>query len=104
MDSSTDETKAVFDNGNQLLPFTVAGLSFAKKVKRGWDIVRIISEELGSYKVTSFLEFFHRDKKDNSPCVEHLEYYEKKEALNLHFNLMLAGLFGILKDAYQTFL
>jgi hypothetical protein len=112
LDSSTDETKAIFDNWQPTVAFQWLACRFAKKVKRGffthsWDIVRIISEELG-YTVTSFLEFrgwaFYRDKKDNSPClryhrfsdcVEHLEY-EKKEALNLHFNSMLAGLFGIL--------
>jgi hypothetical protein len=96
LDLSTDETKRPsLTTGNQLLPFTVAGLSLLKKSKEGSS--RTVGTLCGSFQRSWVLQgdLFSRvpwmglssDKKDNSPClryhrfsgcVEHLEYTMKR--------------------------
>jgi hypothetical protein len=121
LDSSSAETRAFFNDWTPSVPFQWLACRYVKRIKRGyftnsWDIVRIISEELG-YTVTEFLDFrgwsFHRSKKDASHCLRYHRFVdcvnrskvdpEKKMALTLHFNAMLDGLWQILRDAHDKF-
>ena len=83
-----------------------------------WDMVRIISEELG-YTVAEYLNFrgwgFHRSlSKNNQPCLRYHRFeicmkqmpqeiveVDKRGALSRHFAAMITSLFHVLKDAHQ---
>ena len=78
MDTLSPGTQAIFDTWTPCVPFQWLASRYSKREKVGyfrqscWDMVRIISEELG-YTVTEYLNFrswgFHRSQKNNQPCL-----------------------------------
>ena len=123
LDTSSPETKAIFDTWSPSVPFQWLACRYSKRTKMGyfgkcWDMVRIISEELG-YTVAEYLNFrgwgFHRSlSKNNQPCLRYHRFeicmkqmpqeiveVDKRGALSRHFAAMITSLFHVLKDAHQ---
>ena len=113
LDTSSPETKAIFDTWSHSVPFQWLACRY---FGQSWDMVRIISEELG-YTVAEYLNFrgwgFHHSQKNNQPCLRYHRFemcmqemqeqveVNKGGALSRHFTSMISSLFHVLKDTHR---